>query len=90
MAEFYWYKAKNEYYKLESDTAGKGFRYMPDPKQARMEYFGFEERTAKFLKDGQEAGVVVMITKDEFLKAAKNFWERVAKSLEALDKLIAH
>lgn len=89
MAEYYCYEAKKEYYKLESDSAGKGFRFMTDPKQGRLEFFGFEERTAKFISDAMATGQVKRITELEFMRAAREFWQYVAKGLADLDKLIA-
>lgn len=73
-----------EWYMLESNKSGRGFRYQIGDAQSRSGYFTFQERTADFISAGQLTGQVVRITEKEYLEALHVFLTWLEMALKGI------
>lgn len=82
-----WYKRKelNEWYKLETECSGRGFRFFTDAEQTKYEFFTFGERTAGFIEAGLMYETVVECSEQEYLEALKLFLEWTQIALKQLE-----
>jgi hypothetical protein len=86
---WYKYSAMNAFYKVEGDgNEGRGFRWFVDPKQTKLEFFTFEDRTASFIKEALATGQVVECTQLEYLTELQKFLKWQNTALLALDKAL--
>jgi hypothetical protein len=86
-----WFKRKDfgEWYKLETETSGRGFRFFTDAEQTRYEFFTFGERTANFIEVGLMYETLEECTEEEYLIALKDFLEWTQIALKQLDYRLA-
>ena len=86
--KYFKYDGFKEWYMLDGDANGKGFRFQMDGVQNRNGYFVFEKRTADFISAGLLTGHVVEISREEYLEGLLMYLLWVQEALAGIQGIL--